>query len=244
MTELHTNWDQTNRRLTSTGQVGIAVVAAAIAIVTGGIGTGIAGAMLTAASTTATTTATISATNASMNGDGSFIGSLDDTTKTALKDTTSKESVKNIAISAAVTGAASWAISSANGNPDLKTGSYEGSKVGVNVEKSPVDGKWVFEGTKKEATQFDTYVFGNENPVFKGANASIPSVNSGAAGHDAWILDMEKSGVLTSGTNTTRAITAITAPPYLLLNACAAAPSACGLYVNNKLDNKFLNQKP
>ena len=98
-------WDQTGRGLTTAGQVGIAVAAVAIAIGTGGIGSGISGAMMTAAATTAGTTATISATNASMNTDSSFGGSTRSISSHAYKDTTSDESIRNMVIAAAVAGA-------------------------------------------------------------------------------------------------------------------------------------------
>lgn len=38
--------------------------------------------------------------------------------------------------------------------------------------------------------------------------------------------------------------TALTALPYLILNACAEAPSACAIYTSTKTDKDFLNQKP
>jgi hypothetical protein len=78
--------------------------------------------MMTAVATTAATTATISATNASMNADGNLAGSLDDVGKTALKDTTSKESIKNYAISAAVAGAAAWAVQASGGTATVEKG--------------------------------------------------------------------------------------------------------------------------
>ena len=109
LTEIHQSYDQTNRSLTNTSQALIAVAAAAIAIGTGGIGTGISGAILTAGATTTGTIATTSATNASMNADGSAINQLKTTTKTAVKDTTSKESLQAIAISAAAAGLAQGA---------------------------------------------------------------------------------------------------------------------------------------
>lgn len=129
--EIHKNWDQTTRGLTSTGQVLVAVVAVAAVAVTAGAAIGAAGAAagtatataagattastfataasvgsatLTAAAGATAATASVSATNASMNDSGNFFGSLDNVTKVTLKETTSKESLKNIAISAAAAG--------------------------------------------------------------------------------------------------------------------------------------------
>jgi hypothetical protein len=120
--EIAQSWDQTTRGLNENGQLVIAAAAAAIAIGTGGIGSGLSGAIMTAVATTAATTATISATNSSMNADGNLAGSLDDVGKTALKDTTSEEAIKNYAISAAVAGAAAWAVQASSGTTSLEKG--------------------------------------------------------------------------------------------------------------------------
>ncbi|NDB61739.1 hypothetical protein EB001_25355, partial [bacterium] len=137
--EIHKSWNQTNRGLTKTGQIAMAVTAVAISITTGGIGSGISGAMTTAAATTASTTATISATNASMNSAG-----LTDTLKysldSAYKSTKSKDNIKNMAIAAGVAGVASWAISATGGKPSTSRGDYGNSKMGVNTERA-VDGQ-------------------------------------------------------------------------------------------------------
>jgi hypothetical protein len=215
-------------------------VAVTAAIATGGIGSGISGAMASAATATTTTTAAISATNASMNSNGDFFKQIKDISKTTWDDTTSKESLKNYAISGAIAAGTSWAISAANGSPDLKVGDYNNSKVGVNVVQE--NGIWYKEGFSpsnigkhaKPASFFTSHVIGTENPFFKGMNATIPSVESGARGHDIWVDKM----------NFDAGMTAVTAPPYLLLNTCAAAPSLCGVYVNTKTDDNFLNQKP
>jgi len=121
-TELHKTWNQKQSGLTSTGQVGIAAAAAVVAIATGGIGTGISGAMMTAAATTAGTTATISATNASMNTDSSVWGSTKSISSNTWKDTTSDESLRNIAIAVAVAGAASWAVEASGGTATMEKG--------------------------------------------------------------------------------------------------------------------------
>ncbi len=110
LTEIHQSYDQTNRSLTQTSQALIAIGAVAIAIGTGGIGTGISGAILTAGATTAGTIATTSATNASMNADGNFLKQGESIVSTSVKDTTSKESLQQIAIAAAAAGLAQGAM--------------------------------------------------------------------------------------------------------------------------------------
>ena len=116
------HWDKTTRGLTSASQAVIAVAAVAIAVGTGGLGSGISGAMMTAAATTASTTATISATNASMNTDSNFLNSTNSIADSSWKATSSDESLKNMAISAAVAGAASWAVQASGGSATLETG--------------------------------------------------------------------------------------------------------------------------
>ena len=116
------SWNDAVRGLTTTGQIGIAVGAVVIAIVTGGIGSGVSGAMMTAAATTAGTTASISATNTSMNADGSLLKQTKDIGKTTIKDTTSDQSLRNIAISAAIAGIASWAVQASGGSTSLEKG--------------------------------------------------------------------------------------------------------------------------
>ena len=69
----------------------------------------------------------------------------------------------------------------------------------------------------------------NNNPAFKTVN-TFPSAPSGAGGHDIFVDKMQ------FGTG----MTAATAPPYLLINMCAAAPALCGIYVNTRTDKDFL----
>jgi filamentous hemagglutinin len=136
LTELHSSYSQTNRNLTQTGNAIIAVGAAAIAIGTGGIGTGISGAILTAGATTAGTIATTSATNASMNTDGNFLKQASNITKTAVKDTTSKESLEQIAIAGAAAGLAQGATQAAGlGN----TANVTNAANGANTTASTIE---------------------------------------------------------------------------------------------------------
>ncbi|MBP7710292.1 MAG: hypothetical protein KA100_04400 [Rickettsiales bacterium] len=93
--EIHNSWNDTTRGLNQTGTIVVALVAA---LATGGAG--MVGAMAGAAASTAS----VSAVNASMNADGNLLGSLDDVGKTTLKDTTSKESLKSIAVAGITAG--------------------------------------------------------------------------------------------------------------------------------------------
>ena len=71
-------------------------------------------AALNTAATTALTTATISATNASMNADGDIFKQLKTIGNTSFKDTTSSDSLRNIAIAAITAGTAEYATQAAN----------------------------------------------------------------------------------------------------------------------------------
>jgi filamentous hemagglutinin len=102
ISEINKKWDTTTRGLSQTGTIIIAVTAA---VATGGIGSfaTVGAGMMTAGAGALATTATISGTNASMNG-GGFGDTLKMTFKTALKDTTSRESLENAAVAAAAAG--------------------------------------------------------------------------------------------------------------------------------------------
>ena len=199
-------WHDNVRGTTDVANVGIVAAAVAIAFGTGGIGSGLSGAMLTATATTAGTTATISGTNASMNSDGSIWNQTKTISDTAYKDTTSDESIKNMAIAAAVAGAAygvsEWINNTkvnynnsitpeqaangktavSTGHSNLMPGSFENSKIGVNVVSA--DGSWYIEGTKIKVPQNYAYTAGNQNPVFKALNIT-PGAPSFADFHDA-----------------------------------------------------------
>jgi hypothetical protein len=86
--------------------------------------------------------------------------------------------------------------------------------MGVNAYKINITTNW-----------FDTYVTGNQNPAFQAPNTT-PWSPSFTGFHDAMHFG---SGM-----------TAATAPPYLITNACAAAPSLCAIYVNTRTDKNFL----
>ena len=96
--EMHDSW---NTKVSGLNQTGTIVVALTASLATGGaLGFGIVGAM----AGTAAATASVSATNASLNREGSFLGTLDDVGKTAFKDTTSKQTVKNVMVAGVTAG--------------------------------------------------------------------------------------------------------------------------------------------
>lgn len=101
--EMHKSWDQTNRGLNQTGTLVIAVAGAAL---TGGLGSfaTIGAAAVSAGVGAAGTIAATSATNTAIDG-----GNLGSTLKQTVKDTTSRDSLEQIAISAAAAGIATGA---------------------------------------------------------------------------------------------------------------------------------------
>jgi hypothetical protein len=217
--EIHKSWNQTNRGLTKTGQIAMAVTAVAISITTGGIGSGISGAMTTAAATTASTTATISATNASMNSTG-----LTDTLKysldSAYKSTKSKDNIKNMAIAAGVAGVGygigEW-MKTKGVNPSFESGTMDNNRVGVNVEKG-TDGNWYQKLPNKERVQvssFEAHTIGNQNPAFKALNTT-PGAPAFANFHDAM--------------NFPFGVNQVTIAPYYAMSQCAASPTLCATF--------------
>ena len=154
LTELHSSYSQTNRSLTQTGQAVVAIAAVAVVVVSAGAGLAAAGAAtataagataggavavgagagtVVAASTAASIAAT-SATNASMNADGSAFNQLKTINKTAFKDTTSKESLQQIAI-AATTAALAAGASQAAGLGNATNGANAASTAPSTLER-------------------------------------------------------------------------------------------------------------
>ncbi len=105
--EMHKSWDQSSSGLNQTGTLVIAVAGAAL---TGGLGSfaTVGMAALSAGVGTAGTIAATSATNSAIDG-----GNLGSTLKQTVKDTTSRDSLEQIAISAAAAGIATGASNAA-----------------------------------------------------------------------------------------------------------------------------------
>jgi hypothetical protein len=79
----------------------------------------------------------------------------------------------------------------------------------------------------------------DNNPIFKTIN-QIPSAPSGAKGHDVFMDRLILNGTLDPSAVSTPIFVGASAPPYLILNACASAPSLCAIYVNTRTDKNFL----
>ncbi|MDX2082577.1 MAG: hypothetical protein SFV53_01125, partial [Rickettsiales bacterium] len=138
ISEMHKSWDQTSRGLNQTGTLTIAVTGAAL---TGGLGSfGTFGmAALSAGIGTAGTIAATSAANTAIDG-----GNLGSTLKQAVKDTTSKQSLEQIAISAAAAGIATGASNAAglsntaNAANTVSAGERIIANVGTALAKSSI----------------------------------------------------------------------------------------------------------
>ncbi len=104
-TEIAQSWNHTTRGLTDAGTAVVAIGAVVAVVATAGS----AGVIITATLSSAASTAAVSATNASMNADGDMFKQIKTVSVTSYKDTTSKESLKNVAI-AGVTAAITLGI--------------------------------------------------------------------------------------------------------------------------------------
>lgn len=265
--EIAQSWDQTTRGLNENGQLVIAAAAVAVAIGTGGIGSGISGAMMTAVATTAATTATISATNASMNADGNLVGSLDDVGKTALKDTTSKESIKNYAIAAAVAGAAAWAVQASGGTTSLEKGKDyavykpDPNEMLVNPKyRAFVDANYpnyngVIDPSANNIGMANTTI--NTSQI----GSPVPSYSTNPFTTNFWQGFGKESGFISNSANQAGGMnsmslmhdpwagstvikniplgTQLSIPPAIVVQYCATFPGACGAIVSGSMNNNF-----
>ena len=260
------HWDKTNRGLTSASQVLIEVAAVAVAVGTGGLGSGISGAMMTAVVTTASTTATISATNASMNTDSDFLNSANSIADSSWKTTTSDESLKNMAISAAVAGVASWAVQASGGSTTLEAGKdYAVYKpdpklmatdpkyaAAVNAKYPNYNG--VIDPSTNNIgmanTTTDIAKIGTPVTDFS-TNPFTTSFWQGFLKESGFISDVaNKAGGMNSmslmhdpwGQNAvigTSPVLQLTIPPAILVQYCATFPGACGATVSGSTNNNF-----
>lgn len=99
--EVSKSWDQTTRGLTSTGQAVVAITATAgTAGAMGPVNGSVGKAALVAGTATAASTASVAVINSAINADGDIFKQLKTIFKDTLDTTTSKESVKNMVISA------------------------------------------------------------------------------------------------------------------------------------------------
>ena len=253
------HWEDTTRQLTDTAQISVAVAAVAIAILTGGIGSGISGAMMTAAATTAGTTATISASQAGMNADGDFFKQAKDISKITWDDTTSRESVENMAIAAAVAGAATWAVQASGGTTSLEKGADHAvykpdpELMAKNPEyRAFVEAKYpnyngVIDPSANNIgmanTTTDMSKIGTPVPDFS-TNPTTSSFWDGFAKEGGFISDgANKAGGMNSmstmhdpwSQNTILGkspILQLTIPPAIAVQYCATFPAACAAVIN------------
>jgi hypothetical protein len=162
------SWDEKNSGLTKTGQITIAVAGAVITGVAGSFATwGVAA--ISAGAGTAGTIATTNALNASVNTDGNLLSSLEDVGKTTIEETTSDDSLRTIAVSAAAAGLATKAMQlsklndiqvavNASNTQRIATNSViAGGKIAVNtasytVANSTINGTSVTDSLKDQDT--------------------------------------------------------------------------------------------
>ncbi|MBU6338372.1 MAG: hypothetical protein KGQ36_00140 [Rickettsiales bacterium] len=261
--EIAEKWNQTGRGLTEIGQGAIAVAAVTVAIASGGIGSGLSGAMMTAAATTAATTVTISATTASMNVDGNLLGSLDDVSKKAIKDTTSDDALKNMIISAAVAGASAWAVQASGGTTSMEKGkdyavwkpskelirdypekfaNYNGvidpsvNNIGMANITQDINqvGQPISDFSTNPFTKSFWQGFLKEGGFISDNANKIRGMNSMSTMHDPW----GQNFIVEKSP-----ILQITIPPAIAVQYCATFPAACGVVVSGSMNNDFGTKK-
>ena len=271
ITNASKHWDKTTRGLTTASQVLIAVAAVAVAFGTGGLGSGISGAMMTAVATTASTTATISATNASMNTDSDFLNSANSIYDSSWKATTSDESLKNMAISAAVAGAASWAVQASGGAATLETGKdYAVYKPDPKLMASDRQYRAFVE---LNYPNYNGVIDPTVNNIGVANTASapemigtrVPNFSTNPFTSSFWQGFAQEGGFISSNANkvggmngmatmhdpmtnniffeTIPLTTQISIIPAIAIEYCAISPSACAIVTSNLMNNDFGTKK-
>jgi filamentous hemagglutinin len=265
------HWDKTTRGLTTASQVLIAVAAVAVAVGTGGLGSGISGAMMTAVATTASTTATISATNASMNTDSNFLNSANSIADSSWKATTSDESLKNMAISAAVAGVASWAVQVSGGTATLEKGKdyavYKPDpvKMATNSEyRTFVETNYPNYNGVIDPTVNNIGVANTTTDITK-IGTPVPPYSTDPFTASFWQGFGKEGGFISNGANQAGGMnsmslmhdpwagsavirnfplgTQLSIPPAILVQYCATFPGACGAAVSGSMNNQFGTEK-
>jgi hypothetical protein len=248
------NWDQTNRGLNENGQLAVATAAAAIAVGTGGIGVGISGAMLTAAAVSAGTTAAISGINASMNSNSNIKDSISHISSNAWKDTTSKESIRNIAIASAIAGLASYTVEISGSNTSLNRGDkavykpnkellekypnrfteykgvIESSHNNIGVANKVGDINIIGQPVNYSKMTFSEKIINEGGIISENAN-KIGGMNSMSVMHDKWVNNVFFDTVPLANQ--------ITILPAIAIEYCAIYPAICSAVTVRLIDNNY-----
>lgn len=289
------HWDDTSRGLTGAGTAVVAVAAVAATVASAGnAGVAVAtaaGATTTtatgavtltatgsfiAASTTAAITATaatasVSATNASLNVQGNFFRGLDNVGKTTLKETTSKESLRNIAISAAVAGAASWAVNASGGKATMERGKdyavYKPDPYEISVNsryRDFVNANYPNYNGVIDPSVNNIAIVNTTTDITK-IGTPVPAYSSDPFTKSFWQGFAREGGFISNNANkiggingmstfhdpltnnvffeTVPLATQITIPPAIAVEYCAISPAACGLAVSGSMNNQFGTKK-
>jgi filamentous hemagglutinin family protein len=221
-------------------------------------------AALVAGATTAATTATISGINASMNANGSMWSQIKTTADSSYKATTSEQSIKNIALSAAIAAIAAGAVKASGGttslqqgkdhavykpdpelvkaNPDLYS-NYNGvvdpsvnniGKANLTMDVNQV-GQPVPPYSTNPFTSSFWQGFGMESGFISSGANKAGGMNSMSLMHDPW-----------AGGAIIRNIplgTQLSIPPAIAVQYCATFPAACGAAISYSMNNNFGSEK-
>jgi hypothetical protein len=193
------------------------------------------------------TTATISATQASMNADGDVWKQAKTTSKTTWDNTTSRESFENMAIAAAVAGAATWAVQASGGSTSLEKGGdavykpseklieahpekftdYNGvinpSANNIGIANQTKDIALVGQPVDySKMTSMEKIV--NEGGIISRGTNQVGGMNSMSLSHDPW----SQSAIIQKVPGATQ----ISIIPAITVQYCATFPAACAVTVN------------
>ena len=253
----------TTAAVTTTAATTTAASAADIAIAAGN-------AALVAGTTTAGITATISGINASMNADGDIFKQIKTIGTTSYKDTTSPQSLRNIAIAAAAAAAASWAVQTSGGSTTLEKGKdYAVYKPDSN--EMLVNPKYrVFVETNypnyNGVTDPSVNNIGMANTTTDIAKIGtpVPEFSTNPFTSNFWQGFLKESGFISDGANKlggmnamstmhdpwgqnvvigTSPVLQLTIPPAIAVQYCATLPGACGAATSGFINNDFGTRK-
>ena len=228
-------------------------------------------AALTAGATTAATTATISAINASMNADGDIFKQLKTIGTTSYKDTTSTESLRNIAIAAAVATAATATVKASGGSTTVEQGKdYAVYK--PDPKLMATDPEYAAAVNAKYPNYngvIDPSVnnIGQANLANKAelVGTRVPDFSTNPFTNSFWSGFIKESGLISDGANkaggmnamstmhdpltdniffeTVPLTTHLSIPPAIVVEYCAISPAACGAFTSKLNNNNFGTQK-
>jgi hypothetical protein len=228
-------------------------------------------AALTAGLTTAGTTATISAINASMNAEGSIWNQTKSISDQTYKNTTSEQSLRNIALSAAIAAIAAGAVKASGGTTSLQKGEDNAVyKPDSNLMATDpnyaaaVNAKYPnYNGVIDPSV--NNIGIANTTPNPSQIGTPVPHYSTNPFTASFWQGFGKESGFISNKANQAGGMnsmslmhdpwagsavirniplgTQLSIPPAILVQYCATFPGACGAAVSGSMNNQFGTEK-